>query len=41
MARIEKKLLGQSLVSEGLVTEEQLNNALQEQKKPAIHLAIR
>ena len=33
MARIEKKLLGQSLVSEGLVTEEQLNNALQEQKK--------
>ncbi|HPT47470.1 MAG TPA: ATPase, T2SS/T4P/T4SS family, partial [Candidatus Rifleibacterium sp.] len=33
MARIEKKLLGQSLVSEGLVTEEQLNNALLEQKK--------
>jgi type IV pilus assembly protein PilB len=33
MARIEKKLLGQSLVSEGLVTEEQLNQALSEQKK--------
>ncbi|GAB4275616.1 MAG: hypothetical protein Kow0029_16940 [Candidatus Rifleibacteriota bacterium] len=33
MARIEKKLLGQSLVSEGLVTEEQLNQALAEQKK--------
>jgi type IV pilus assembly protein PilB len=33
MSRIEKKLLGQSLVSEGLVTEEQLNSALLEQKK--------
>jgi type IV pilus assembly protein PilB len=33
MARIEKKLLGQSLVSEGLVTQEQLNTALAEQKR--------
>lgn len=33
MARIEKKLLGQSLVTDGLVTQEQLNNALSEQKK--------
>ncbi len=33
MARIEKKLLGQSLVTEGLVTQEQLNTALTEQKK--------
>lgn len=32
MARIEKKLLGQSLVSEGLVTSEQLSKALKEQK---------
>lgn len=33
MARIEKKLLGQSLVSENIVTEEQLNEALSEQKR--------
>lgn len=33
MARIEKKLLGQSLVSEGIVTDEQLNQALSEQKR--------
>lgn len=33
MARIEKKLLGQSLVTEGLVTQEQLNTALTEQKR--------
>ncbi|KAF1080042.1 MAG: Type IV fimbrial assembly, ATPase PilB [Candidatus Rifleibacterium amylolyticum] len=33
MARIEKKLLGQSLVADGLVTLEQLNTALAEQKK--------
>jgi type IV pilus assembly protein PilB len=33
MARIEKKLLGQSLVSEGLVTPEQLKQALSEQKR--------
>ena len=32
MARIEKKLLGQSLVTEGLVTLEQLQAALKEQK---------
>jgi type IV pilus assembly protein PilB len=33
MARIEKKLLGQSLVSENIVTEDQLSQALNEQKK--------
>lgn len=33
MARIEKKLLGRSLVAEKLVTQEQLNQALSEQKK--------
>lgn len=33
MARIEKKLLGQSLVAEGLVKEEQLKQALAEQKQ--------
>ena len=33
MARIEKKLLGQSLVADGLIKEEQLNTALTEQKK--------
>jgi len=33
MARIEKKLLGQSLVADGLVTQEQLNTALAEQKR--------
>ena len=33
MSRIEKKLLGQSLVSEGLVTQEQLDTALSEQKR--------
>jgi type IV pilus assembly protein PilB len=33
MARIEKKLLGQSLVSEKLVTTEQLHEALSEQKR--------
>ncbi|EKD81238.1 MAG: hypothetical protein ACD_39C01896G0002 [uncultured bacterium] len=33
MSRIEKKLLGQSLVSDGLVTQEQLNTALTEQKR--------
>lgn len=33
MARIEKKLLGQSLVTEGLITQEQLNTALNEQKQ--------
>ena len=33
MARIEKKLLGQSLISEGLATKEQLQAVMQEQKK--------
>ncbi len=33
MARIEKKLLGQSLVADGLVTQDQLNTALAEQKR--------
>lgn len=33
MSRIEKKLLGESLVQEKLVTEEQLRTALSEQKK--------
>lgn len=33
MARIEKKLLGQSLVTEGLITTEQLSSALSEQKQ--------
>lgn len=33
MARIEKKLLGQSLVSDGLITQDQLDQALLEQKK--------
>ncbi|MBU1108222.1 MAG: Flp pilus assembly complex ATPase component TadA [Candidatus Riflebacteria bacterium] len=33
MSRIEKKLLGQSLVAEGLVTQEQLDTALAEQKR--------
>jgi type IV pilus assembly protein PilB len=33
MSRIEKKLLGQSLVADGLVTQEQLNTALAEQKR--------
>jgi type IV pilus assembly protein PilB len=33
MSRIEKKLLGQSLVTDGLVTQEQLNTALNEQKR--------
>lgn len=33
MARIEKKLLGQSLLAEGLANKEQLSLALQEQKK--------
>ncbi|MBF0543464.1 MAG: Flp pilus assembly complex ATPase component TadA [Candidatus Riflebacteria bacterium] len=33
MARIEKKLLGESLVGEKLITEEQLKNALSEQRK--------
>ena len=33
MARVEKKLLFQSLVSEGLATEDQLKAVLQEQKK--------
>ncbi|MBI3037419.1 Flp pilus assembly complex ATPase component TadA, partial [bacterium] len=33
MARIEKKLLGESLVSEKLISEEQLKTALSEQKK--------
>lgn len=33
MSRIEKKLLGQSLVADGLVTQEQLNTALNEQKR--------
>ncbi len=33
MARIEKKLLGQTLLAEGLATKEQLHLALQEQKK--------
>ena len=33
MSRIEKKLLGQSLVADGLVTQEQLNIALNEQKR--------
>ena len=33
MARIEKKLLGQSLIAEGLATPEQLKAVMQEQKK--------
>ncbi|HNW35343.1 MAG TPA: ATPase, T2SS/T4P/T4SS family, partial [Candidatus Ozemobacteraceae bacterium] len=33
MARIEKRLLGESLVSEKLITEEQLRTSLAEQKK--------
>ena len=33
MARIEKRLLGESLVSEKLITEEQLKTALAEQKR--------
>lgn len=33
MARIEKKLLGQSLVAEALITQDQLDQALLEQKK--------
>lgn len=33
MARIEKKLLGQSLLAEGLATQQQITLALQEQKK--------
>ncbi len=33
MARIEKKLLGQSLIAEGLATAEQLKAVMQEQKK--------
>ena len=33
MARIEKKLLGQSLLAEGLATKEQLQAVMQEQKK--------
>ena len=33
MARIEKKLLGQSLLAEGLATQQQITQALQEQKK--------
>ncbi|MBF0405875.1 MAG: Flp pilus assembly complex ATPase component TadA [Candidatus Riflebacteria bacterium] len=33
MARIEKKLLGESLVAEKFITEEQLRNALAEQRK--------
>ena len=33
MARVEKKLLGQTLIAEGLATQEQLQEALLEQKK--------
>ncbi len=33
MSRIEKKLLGQSLVADGHVTQDQLNSALAEQKR--------
>ncbi|MEW6709899.1 MAG: ATPase, T2SS/T4P/T4SS family [Candidatus Riflebacteria bacterium] len=33
MARIEKKLLGQSLVADGIISEENLNQALSEQKR--------